>query len=592
MITLKLRKPNEKPEVNLCKVFRQAIKGYKALKEQAPQGAVVPGAAPGAIVYGVPGQFMMPPKEEKKIDLSQGIPVDVVSAPTPKAREKEQVDKTTINVSYPLIPRAPQKGEQVFAYANIKWVPAEGGIVYHLMEPQLTDNEKALLEKIKSSLVEKLDIDFTTLRKGEAKDYIKGKFEEMVNLMAAALPEEKRKQLLYYVERDFIGLEKIEPLMEDPNIEDVSADGIQIPLYIYHRDSKIGSVKTNIIFNTAEELDSFVNKLAQRCGKSISVASPLVGATLPDGSRLQITLGTDIAKRGSNFSIRKYTEKPLTPVDMIKFGSMDSKMLAYLWLGIEYGKSTLISGGTATGKTSLLNALSLFIGPDKKIVTIEDTSELKLTQAHWVPHVARQPIAEIEGRKLGEVDLFDLLRESLRQRPDFIIVGEVRGREAYVLFQQIATGHPGISTIHADTLEGLIDRLTTPPINLPASLIESLDVILFMSRIKYENIYVRKVTSVYEVLGFDREKNVPLTNEIFRWDPATDVFIAVNPSMLLKKISDQFGVTGEFLQQEMRDRAKVLDWLAEKNITNYKDFANAIRLYNAKKDRILDLMGG
>jgi flagellar protein FlaI len=406
--------------------------------------------------------------------------------------------------------------------------------------------------------------------------------------MALNLPENKRQQVLYFIERDFVGLGKLEPLMKDPNIEDISCDGIGIPIFIFHRNSLIGSIKTNVVFSTAEELDIFVNKIAQRCGKNISVAQPLIGGSLPDGSRLQATLGTDIARKGSNFTIRKFTEKPLTPVNLIKFKTIDSKIAAFLWIAVEYGRSLLISGCVATGKTTLLNALSLFIKPELKIVSIEDTAELLLPHPHWVPSVARLPIAEIEGKKLGEVDLFDLLRESLRQRPDYLIVGEVRGKEAYVLFQQIATGHASMATIHADSIERLVDRLTTPPISLPANLIEALDLIMFVVRIKYGQTYVRRVNSIHEVLGFDRNKGYPIINEIFRWNASNDTFLPVGPSVVLKKISQQYGISEQILQKEISNRIKILDWMADNNIDDYLDVSKIIKVYYSNPEDVMN----
>ncbi len=378
--------------------------------------------------------------------------------------------------------------------------------------------------------------------------------------------------------------------MQDPDIEDISCDGVGIPVYIFHRNPLIGSIRSNVVFESAEELDTFVNKLSQRCGKTISIASPLVGASLPDGNRVQATLGTDIARRGSNFTIRKFTESPMTPVHLLKLKTLDSKLAAYLWLAIEYGRSILISGGVATGKTTALNALSLFIKPELKVVTIEDTPELRLPHPHWVPHVARQPIAQLEGREVGEVDLFDLLRESLRQRPDYLIVGEVRGREAYVLFQQIATGHASMSTIHADSFERLMDRLTTPPISLPPNLIEALDVIVFLVRIKYGNTYVRRISNVYEVIGYDRAKKIPLINEIFKWNPLTDKYAAVGDSVAIKKISEQYGITPAALQKELNDRAKIIDWMGERGIENYQDVAKIIRMYYTRPEQVLDVI--
>lgn len=577
---IKIKSKKEKPKIDLCLFFRKLTKGFKKLKLKGKIGEGI---------VGLPSELKLKLEKEKKAIPTEGIEIAGIKAH--KKGKKEVADLSKINIIYPLIPRTPKKGEKVFAYANIKWSPKEYALVYNVIEHMLTKNEQKLLDNIKNSLIEKLDVDFSRLRKGEARDYLKKKFEEMIKLMAETFPKDKQQEILYYIERDFIGLGRIEPLMQDPNIEDISCDGTNIPLYIYHRNPQIGSIRTNIIYTTPEELDSFVNKLVQRCGKTVSVAEPLIDATLPDGSRLQATLGTDIARRGSNFTIRRFTEYPLTPIHILNFGTLDSKILAYLWFLTEYGRSSLISGGTATGKTSLLNALSLFIKQELKIVTIEDTAELRLPHPHWVPQVARQPMAEIAGKKLGEVDMFDLLRESLRQRPDFIIVGEVRGREAFVLFQQIATGHPSFATIHADTMEKLIDRLTTAPITLPASLIENLDCIIFIVRVKKENIYVRRISSIYEVIGYDRENNMPIVNEIFKWNPTNDTFDSVKPSLVLKKIANSFGLSESSIKKDVGTKIKVLEWMSEKNITDYRLFAKIIKMYYTQPEKLMDLIG-
>ncbi|MBU5557537.1 MAG: type II/IV secretion system ATPase subunit [Candidatus Aenigmatarchaeota archaeon] len=587
MVVKMVLQKKKKGKFRLGRVIRKAVAGYRVLKtvEERKRRARMP-----------PITIERVEAEAAEVE-AKGAAIEAAAAPAgvpvtgapiyTLPRKPPEVDLTTINITYPLIPAIPPPGTRPFAEANIRWSAPDAALIYYLIEPELSAQEKALLEEIKTALVEKLDIDFTMLRKVEAKEYLHKRFDEMLKLMAADLPEERRAVMLYYIERDFIGLGKIEPLMQDPDIEDISVDGVGIPAYVYHRNPLIGSIRTNVIFDSPDELDTFVHKLAQRCGKSISVAMPLLGAALPDGSRVQATLATDIARRGSNFTIRKFTEMPLTPTHMLRFKTLDSKMAAYLWLAIEYGRSVLISGGVATGKTSLLNALSLFIKPELKIVSIEDTPELKLPQPNWIAQVARQPIAEVEGRKVGEVDLFDLLRESLRQRPDYLIVGEVRGKEAFVLFQQIATGHASMSTIHADTMERLIDRLTTAPISLPGALLEALDIIVFVVRIKYGPAYVRRVSNIYEIIGFDRTKNMPLTNEVFRWNPKTDKYEAVNPSIVLKKIASQYGIHEAILQREISQRMKVLEWMSDVNMTDYRDIARVIKLYYTRPEDVL-----
>jgi len=497
----------------------------------------------------------------------------------------EREDLRSVDIKTPLIPANPKKGDAVMAYAHIFWDKKSSSLVYSVIEPELTQKDRETIDRMKRELEERLDVNFGKIGEVKAKELLR---EEIGKIMSS-LPDvdHTRAQILeYYIERDIIGLGVIESLMQDHEIEDVSCDGERIPIFVYHRNPKLGSMKTNIWFDAKEDLETFVLRLAQRCGKSISIAEPLLDASLPDGSRIQATLGTDIARRGSNFTIRKFTYYPLTPTHMIKYGTLDSTQLAYLWLAIEHGKSMLISGGTATGKTSLLNSLSLFIKPNAKILSIEDTPELRLPHTHWVPEVARSPLS-VKG-KTGEVTLFDLLKSSLRQRPDYLIVGEVRGKEAFVLFQQIATGHPSLATIHAATLPQLIDRLITPPISLPPSLIENIDIIVFLQRVKVNNRYERRSSEILEVIGVQNDR--PMTVKVFEWNPSKDVFVSKEKSKILEDIARVSGVTEESIQVEMLRRKSIIDWMRDHQIFDYNYVSQIISGYYTNPERILALI--
>jgi flagellar protein FlaI len=413
---------------------------------------------------------------------------------------------------------------------------------------------------------------------------LKSEIGKSLALMAEVqLEPAKRAAINYFIERDIIGLGKIEPLMQDESIEDISCDGTSIPIFIYHRDPKIGPLKTNIVFTDTDELNTFVVKVSQKCNKTISIAEPLLDGALHDGSRVQATLGTDIARKGSNFTIRKFTARPLTPTHMLQYKTINSLALAYLWLAIDNGMSVLLSGGTATGKTSLLNALSLFIRPNLKIVSIEDTAELRLPHPHWIPEVARTPLS-IKGR-IGEVSLFDLLKSSMRQRPDYIVLGEVRGKEAFVLFQQMATGHPSMATIHAASLPQLVDRLTTPPINLPPTLLENINIVAFLVLSKIKGSYVRRVNNILEIVGV--EKNRPLTNSVFAWNPMDDTFEIKGKSVVLEMIAKKMGMTEDSIKEELSRRKKVLEWMVEKGIDDYRDVAVIFSIYYSNPERIV-----
>jgi flagellar protein FlaI len=247
----------------------------------------------------------------------------------------------------------------------------------------------------------------------------------------------------------------------------------------------------------------------------------------------------------------------------------------------------LVSGGTASGKTTLLNAISMFIRPEAKIISIEDTPELKLPHPNWIAQLTRQGFG---SQHYGEVDMFDLLRAALRQRPDYIIVGEVRGKEASILFQAMATGHTGLATIHADNMEALIDRLTTPPINLPPSLLENLNAIVFPARLRYKNQFVRRVKYIYEIKGYDRKEQELKTLISAYWDPLKDTY-HMRKSILLGKLTELLNIDEDTLKKELILRAKILKWLKDHDIVKYRDFIPYIYLYYSDLERLLEITG-
>jgi len=576
------------------RVFRKLVRGYRRLLEK--EIPVVPGAAKVPVAAAPEGPLevtgalrLLPPEEEELATIK--IP-DFITKRVTKLGLGEEGEVTSYTTSYPLIPERLKRGEPVLAYTQIRWSERRGCYTYNVVQPTMSPKMKRLFKKVKRLLEEKLDVDLTRLKKTEARDYLHKQSLQLLDYFEIRLTEDEKRILGYYIDRDFLGMGVIEPLMRDPDIEDISCDGVGIPLYVFHRNPLLGSIPTNLTFYSSEELDSYLIRLAQLCGQGISVIDPLLNGTLPDGSRIQGTLATDIARRGSNFSIRKFTKFPFTPTHILQYGTADIKTLAFLWFCIDYGSSVLVSGGTATGKTVLLNVLSLFIKPEMKIVSIEDTAELRLPHPHWVPHVARVAISTETGKRRGEIDLFDLLKESLRQRPDYIIVGEVRGKEAYVLFQQMATGHPSLATLHADALEKLTNRLITPPISLPPSLLENLDLVVFLTKMKYKGRHVRKIKNIYEIIGFDMKEKKIKTNKIFQWDAIKDRIKITNKSAILKKIVDKTGLTEKKVIEELKRRMLVLYWLQARSIADYRDVARVMNLYYDFPERTIDIISG
>ncbi len=498
------------------------------------------------------------------------------------AEELKSVDET-----YSLISATLDGKSTSLAYTNIKFNPEHQTLIYTLSEPILDENSQELTNRTVEELHENLDMDFGKLTdKTEIYEYLNKKIDGIWSKIGVTPSIEYGLKMKYYVFRQTIGLDKIDALMMDPNIEDISCDGVGLPIFIFHRNPLYGEMATNIKFEVKEELDSFCMKLAQKANRSISVANPLMDGSLEDGSRIQITYGTDIARRGSNFTIRKFFKTPLSPVDLMKFGTVDAITLAYLWFAIEREKSILIAGSTATGKTTFLNAVSLFIRPNDKIVSIEDTAELQLPHTNWLPQVTR---AGFGPSKYGEIDMHQLLKSSMRQRPDYLIVGEVRGVEAEVLFQAMATGHPGLSTIHADSTAAVIDRLSTPPIELPLSVLQNLDLIIFLEKIKREGKFFRKLAKIVEIEGFDAKNKELKVNDAIIWNPATDDF-EKHESFILSKISETHAKDASTILEEVMRRANILKWMSESEITRFDEVSKIIKMYYVHPNAVFDLM--
>ena len=296
-----------------------------------------------------------------------------------------------------------------YAYANIRYDTKENTLVYDVIEPKLNEKEQYMLNKVRDGLIQIIDVSLVDIKeRDKVLLFLEKSVSRLLDEYNFKLTEKEYVKVMYYIFRDLVGLNRIEPIMSDPYIEDVGCDGTGIAVYVVHQ--KFGSIRTNIVYNDGKELREFVTKLAERCDRYISYADPLLDGTLPDGARVQASLASDVTTRGPTYSIRKFKEEPLSPVDMIRLNTASAEMLAYLWFLVENGVNILITGGVATGKTSLLNSISFFIPPEAKIVSIEDTRELSLPHENWIPGVARTGFT---GTGVGEVTMFELLRESL-----------------------------------------------------------------------------------------------------------------------------------------------------------------------------------
>ncbi|HHF58677.1 MAG TPA: hypothetical protein ENL44_00545, partial [Thermoplasmatales archaeon] len=389
---------------------------------------------------------------EKKVIDNRTLPDHPFSIPaTAKVEEtiypKEESEKEILSENEEIVDEKKGFGWKGLGYRLIIFDKKLKEYKYIVREPELSEEEKELKDEIIRLFKLLADIPVFDVGEKEKQIILEKALNQIIEDNDIVIPEESRDRIFYYIMRDFIGYGRIDIPMRDSEVEDISCDGYSVPIFVHHR--KYQSIETNIKFENGEELDSFVVRLSQICGKQISVYSPIVDGKLPDGSRLQATLSKTVTDE-STFTIRRFRDDPLTPVDLIENGTMSLEMAAYFWLAIEHGASILYCGGTASGKTSALNALSLFIPPSHKIVSIEDTREVNLPHKNWIAGTTREGFSMAEGEKSGkDIDMFDLLKAALRQRPRVIIVGEVRGREAYSLFQAMATGHTSYATIHA-----------------------------------------------------------------------------------------------------------------------------------------------
>lgn len=462
---------------------------------------------------------------------------------------------------------------------------ARGGMRYLLIEPTMKPEDCKNFDTIRKILITELRVDLSKIRtKEDAEERLRKKIQNLVDTYDLGIPKRTLNKIKYYALRDFVHLGKIEAVMHDHMVEEISCDGTNIPVYIWHREYE--SMPTNIIFETDEELENFTRKLAYITGKAVSVSNPIVDASLPDGSRINITFGREITKRGSTFTIRKFRADPITVIDLVKFNTLSLDIAAFLWYCVEKRMTMLVAGGTASGKTTTLNILASFITPGHKIVTIEDTAELNLPHENWISSVSRESFT---GTQTGNITQFDLLRATLRQRPDFIIVGETRGKEAYTLFQAMATGHGGFSSIHSDSVNATITRLTSDPMNIPNVLIaNTLDLVILQLKLKVNGRSVRRVMQITEIAGMNNKSQEITFNDVFKWDPEKDQHKQTGKSLILEKIATDYGEPFDKIADEIQKRRKVIEWMVANDIRKHKDVTNTIMEFYAEPNKFYE----
>ena len=460
-----------------------------------------------------------------------------------------------------------------FSYAWVFQDDSEGNYFYVVDELSMSREEREAYKRLKNILEYELKaprLDETLVESfhrqlpGILDDHPKA-FEgiEQVGL----------RKINYYLEKDLIGYGKIEGLINDPFIEDISCLGINKPVYIYHRN--YSNAKTNIIFSDEEELDDFITRIVHRQGKHVSIAHPIVDLTLPGKHRLAVSFGKETTPAGTSFTIRKFRDDPLTIVDLILNETIDESIAAYLWMLMENKMSAMIVGPTGAGKTTALNAIACLVRPELKMISVEEVQEINLPQENWVSTIARTGFG---GDSEGEVTLYDLIKSAVRHRPALILVGEIRGEEAYVLFQALATGHGGLCTMHADDVETVIKRLTQPPMNIPHTILSLMNCVIVVKQVKTpsHNSQKRKISTrkFVEVAEID---NNGVPHEIFKWNMRSDTFKQnLDKSYIFNKIAQNLDAPFSVVQQEFERRKQILSNMVNKNLRDFRSVHRAL----------------
>lgn len=468
-----------------------------------------------------------------------------------------------------------------FSYVTIEENQA-CNLLYRIYEPLIDFRERILLEEVHNYMRDILIYDMVRRKEEMVLDY--DEVRKCARHFIKDFPEERMPVIFYYLRRNLHGYGPVDALMYDPRIEDISCNGADLPVFVYH--TKFGSLATSISFSTLE-LNRYILKLSQKADKQISIALPLLDAPLPDGSRVQMTYTDVVSSKGSSFTIRRFKKDPMTPIDLIRFGTYSPEILAFIWLAVEHRKSMIVVGGTASGKTSTMNAISYFIPLTSKIVSLEDTREIQLPHKNWLPTKTRETQSTAQK---GDIDLFSLLKASLRQRPEFIIVGEVRGEEAQTLFQAMNTGHTTFSTLHAGSTEESINRLINPPINVPRSMFGALD-LMVVQLLQYRNGQAVRRCKILTEVTVDKA-DVIQTNPLYSWDQRTDEFTRVfTRSNVLDSIAYSHGWSTNEAEEQLALRMHTLGLMEKRGINRGEDISSVFHLMRLPEETMVEIPG-
>jgi flagellar protein FlaI len=493
------------------------------------------------------------------------------------------------NIMYPV-------GDPIFIHIQ---GDAEKGIVkYIAIEPWLLESELKKYDKIMDAVLEKAPQEPVPENEAELEKMIIKLLDNSIqitdNVVETAKPsfidsiikvENKVKlsqheydKILYYIKRNIIGSGPIEPLIRDPYLEDIHSIGVS-GVHIVHKIFDM--LETNLTFGSKNRLDDWLRGMSERIGRPVSESNPIADGALPDGSRINIIYSDDVSRRGSSFTMRKFSEVPVSIIQLINWGALDVNMAGYLWICMENGMSIFFSGETASGKTTMLNACLPFISSKHKIYTAEDTAEVQPPQAVWQQLITRE-----QGPPESHVDMFKLLKAALRSRPNYIIVGEIRGAEGSVAFQGMQTGHPVLATFHASAVTKMIQRLIGDPINIPVTFIDNLNVAMILQAVYRKGKFLRRCISMEEIEGYYEEAGGVVTRAVFQWDAGSDKhhFRGLNNSFVLEnKIADRLGYEDKReIYEDVFLRAKILQRMREEKIEDYYEVLKIIWDYQEK----------
>lgn len=460
---------------------------------------------------------------------------------------------------------------------------------YNVFKQKYSSEEKLLLSELRENLVDLAISSDESLQVNEDK-----LLNDIKNFLFAKLPNNSHNNTISneYLDnlarklfQDLVGYGEIDPLIRDDNLEEIMVIGIDKPVFVYHRE--YGMMKTNILFKDAGEVMNLIDSITRQINRRIDQESPILDGRLPDGSRVNATI-PPISADGPSMTIRKFKRDPLTIIDLINSKTISVELAAFFWLcfdglGVK-SANAIISGGTSSGKTTTLNALSSFINPKERIITIEDTLELQIPHEHVIRMETRPP--NVENR--GELTMNDLVKNSLRQRPDRIIVGEVRGSEAITLFTALNTGHSGFGTLHSNDARETITRLTNAPMSVPNIMISAIDFIIMQNRIyRSDGVSFRRISEVAEVSGI--EEGVIQLNKIFEWDPQSDTIKNVGiTSKTLTEIANVSGNSLNSLYDEIKNREIVLQHMVDQNIRSIRDVSTVLEMYYLDSQKVLN----